>query len=321
MRSGFRMLVILCWMVGAQVGHAQEPAGDWVLNLGKRTLMLLELKPSEQKGLLFSGIFSRPRHFQSNGNGDSFSHIAGVVEIEPIVASGLRGDALAFTVQNPADAKDKDSYLLHVVDAGHAELRFDALATPVLHLTRVNGGAKVAPDWDVSRTYSPDDDLPSSAEMKRIFDEDQKAREPGLNIDWKHVGPTDAQRREETIKLLNEDKLHSGEDFTWAAFVFQHGDTPDSYLLAHTLAMIAVRKGYGDALWIGTATLDRYLQSIKQPQIYGTQFHTSKDQPTTQEPYNRALISDAFRRQLGVPVTAAQEEQRKKYDMERGLTK
>jgi hypothetical protein len=81
--------------------------------------------------------------------------------------------------------------------------------------------------------------------------------------------------------------------------------------------MVAVKKGNGDALWIATATLDRYLQSIKQPQIYGTQFPASQDLPTTQEPYNRSLISDFLRRELGVPPLAAQEDQLKKYDSER----
>jgi len=41
------------------------------------------------------------------------------------------------------------------------------------------------------------------------------------------------------------------------------------------------------------------------------------NEPTTQEPYNRGLISDALRRDLGVPSQAAQEEQRRQYEAER----
>jgi hypothetical protein len=185
---------------------------------------------------------------------------------------------------------------------------------PPMSLVRAQGVVSVSSDWDPGKTYSPDDDASSNAEMKRIFDEDQRVRQPGFKIDWAVVGKSDAARREATRKLLNEGALHTGEDFIFAAFVFQHGDSPNDYLLAHTLAMIAVRKGRNDALWIATATLDRYLQSIKQPQIYGTQFFTPKDALTTQEPYDRTLISDALRRQLGVPPLAAQEEQRKQYD-------
>ena len=64
-------------------------------------------------------------------------------------------------------------------------------------------------------------------------------------------------------------------------------------------------------------TLDRYLNSIHQPQVYGTQFWTKAGEPTTQNPYNREVISDNLRRYLGVPSLAVQEEQRKRYDTER----
>ena len=81
--------------------------------------------------------------------------------------------------------------------------------------------------------------------------------------------------------------------------------------MAHTLAMIAVARGEDSALWIATATLDRFLQSIGQPQVYGTQFKSGVNDEATQEPYNRDVIADELRRQLGVPSLAAQQEQLK----------
>jgi hypothetical protein len=75
--------------------------------------------------------------------------------------------------------------------------------------------------------------------------------------------------------------------------------------------MIAVAKGDENSLWIGTATLDRYLQSSGKSQIYGTQFRSTKD--ATQEPFNRSLISDSLRRELGVPSLAAQLDQQKQW--------
>ena len=84
---------------------------------------------------------------------------------------------------------------------------------------------------------------------------------------------------------------------------------PDDYLMAHTLSMIAVAKGDSSALWIATATLDRYLQSTGKPQIYGTQFKPGKE--ASQEPFNRKLISDSLRHEMGVPSLAAQQEQYK----------
>jgi hypothetical protein len=120
-------------------------------------------------------------------------------------------------------------------------------------------------------------------------------------------------------ELLKDGKLHTGEDFEHAAFIFQHSGTPDDYLLAHTLAMVAVARGRTSALWIGAATLDRYLLNIQQPQIYGTQYQWKNNDPTTQEPYHRELISDALRRALGVPPLAEQDERRKEIDGSRHL--
>jgi hypothetical protein len=77
--------------------------------------------------------------------------------------------------------------------------------------------------------------------------------------------------------------------------------------------MIAVARGDPGALWIATATLDRYLNSIQRAQIYGTQFYGNKNKPWTQEPYDRELISDELRRQLGVPSQAAQQKQLEEY--------
>jgi hypothetical protein len=144
-------------------------------------------------------------------------------------------------------------------------------------------------------------------------------RQPGLKTDWAEASRTDAERRAQTRKLLNDGALHTGEDFWRAAFVFQHGSTPDDYLLAHTLAIVALKKGDQDGAWIAAATLDRYLSSIKQPQIYGTQFHWPKGEATTQDPYNRTLISDPLRQQLGVPGLENQQSQLKQWNKERGV--
>jgi hypothetical protein len=86
--------------------------------------------------------------------------------------------------------------------------------------------------------------------------------------------------------------------------------------LAHTLAVVAVARGQASATWMVAATLDRYLQAIHQPQIYGTQTDVEHE-PITQEPYNRGLVSDALRILLNVPSQAAQEDLRKQYESER----
>ncbi|WP_233586930.1 hypothetical protein [Caulobacter sp. 602-1] len=144
----------------------------------------------------------------------------------------------------------------------------------------------------------------SNAEMTRLYNEDQSDREPD-EIDWDKVTARDEQRRLATRALLTAGALHTAEDYEHAAFIFQHGSKADDYLLAHTLAMVAVGKGDKSSLWIASATLDRYLMMIGKPQVYGTQFRGSMGQ----EPYDRNLVSDALRSELGVPALARQAEQ------------
>ena len=119
-----------------------------------------------------------------------------------------------------------------------------------------------------------------TSEIHQLYITDQSER--GVTIDGvkpaeiapEQMSANDAERRKRAHQLLNQGALQSGADFHDAAFIFQHGDTPDDYLLAHLLAMSAVAKGDGRGRWIAAATLDRYLQSIGQPQVFGTQFLT-----------------------------------------------
>jgi hypothetical protein len=79
-------------------------------------------------------------------------------------------------------------------------------------------------------------------------------------------------RRAETRKLLAEGKIVSSEDFSDASLIFQHGQTPNDFLFAHILAVEALTRGGSADKWMTTATLDRYLQSVNQPQVFGTQY-------------------------------------------------
>jgi hypothetical protein len=150
--------------------------------------------------------------------------------------------------------------------------------------------------------------------IDRIYADDQQAREGPNPQAPKAVYKSDDEREAATRKLLEKGALRSGKDFEEAAIIFQHSHQSDDYLLAHTLALISVSKGDRDAIWIASATLDRYLMAIGNPQIYGTQFMTPVGKHATQEPYNRVLISDELRKELGVPSQAEQELQRKDFD-------
>ena len=314
----FLLLATLPGIAQTPRPHAAEdplsPQGVWALNLGKRTLLLLSLTTSPAPTEPFNGSLSGA-HFQTH-DGVFFTEVHGPATIEPVLASAWQGHTLALTIQDSINPSERDIFLLTVQDASHAQLQIKDAPVPPFHLLRAQPSATVATDWEQTRTYSPDDDSPDNPEMKRIFDEDQEPRSYGLNIDWFVVGPADARRREQTRKLLGQGALHTGRDYCWASFLFQHGEGPNDFLLAHTLAMIAVEKGYGPAIWIVSTTLDRYLQSIHQPQVYGTQFGQSRGKGFTQEPYDRTLISDALRVQLQVPVLSAQEQRLRQYKAE-----
>lgn len=152
--------------------------------------------------------------------------------------------------------------------------------------------------------------------MQRLFDQDQADRQHPVNskAEGMNIYREDTARRVAAHKLLDAGALHTAQDFENAAFIFQHGDSADDYLLAHTLATIALAKGSPSAIWIVTATLDRYLNKIGQPQIYGTQYNKNRDASWTQEPYNHELISDALRKDLLVPTFTEQQKQLARYN-------
>ena len=252
---------------------AQEPpefAGDWTLRLGSHIFILLTLTPAPDIGH-FNGFLIRPQHFTMSDV--TFSSIKGPTVQEPVIRSTASGNCLSFTTQNPGDKSDETNYQLCLTDKARGTLKLSQLGLEPWPVTREKGPLLVATDWDNTRSYILDDGYESNPGMQQIFSEDQKDRQPSNNeINWSVVGKADAARRMVTRKLLNDGKLRTGEDFERAAFVFQHGDTPDDYLLAHTLAMVAVARGQSSAIWIAAATLAPILRlaSIMTADIWHT---------------------------------------------------
>ena len=153
-----------------------------------------------------------------------------------------------------------------------------------------------------------------SSEIQRLYDEDQKDRDFGANSTGspdqrKRMSERDQVRRKRVRQLLDQDALRTGTDYRQAAFIFQHGSTPSDYLLAHCLAMVGVSRGDMESRWIAAATLDRYLRSIKQPQVFGTQyFKEGPSSPYTQEPYDHALFPESIRKAFCVPSVSQQKD-------------
>lgn len=116
-------------------------------------------------------------------------------------------------------------------------------------------------------------------------------RAPDEKVD---VGKRDQERRDAVRKLLADGKLQTGKDYRFAALILQHSPDTAGYLLAHVLAVTAAGKGDGSSKWLAAATMDRYLQSLNQPQVFGTQFRLSEG-VWTMDPYDRIAFSDAIR--------------------------
>lgn len=143
----------------------------------------------------------------------------------------------------------------------------------------------------------------NSSEVHRLYLADQDARKvldkhptAFSADDYTKMAEGDTQRRQRTRQIIDAGDLHTAEDYHDAAFIFQHGDTPEDFLLAHILATAAVIKGDQGSRWISAATLDRYLQFIKQKQVFGTQYARLDTQPFTQEPISPNFLTDDLRR-------------------------
>lgn len=311
-----RALILVCFLWAVASCHHEQTSsevftGAWVMQLGDRNFIVLELR--DEKGT-FSGTLSRPADFQTS-NGIVFSSIGGGISREIVVGATVTDDHLLFSTENPDEREEgRSEWEMTLTGQDRASIRVLGVPLEAWSFTRSaeKSPPTVASDWDPRAAYSSEAKTISNAEMKRIFEADQVARQnPGSISEerWAVINREDAQRRQRTYELLAEDKLHTSEDFIRAAFVFQHGETSNDLLLAHTLAMIAAAKGDESASWIGAATLDRYLHSIGRPQIYGTQFKPDSDGIATQDPFDQEVIVDFLRRKLGVPTLEVQHEQ------------
>jgi hypothetical protein len=304
------LIVSHVYSASAQNAASSSFEGTWVMQLGQRNLLVLEL---DDRGGVVTGTMSRPAKYSST-NG-LYANIRGAVRQDSITVTSTQAGVVHAVERNANNPKDEDKLALSL-SGGQLVVSWDGLPPEIVVAPRIfkrgSSDAKVATDWEPNRVYTSTDSDTPSEEMKTIYTEDQRVRIAGA-IDWKEVNRTDTVRREQTRHLLASGALHTGKDYEEASFVFQHGDKAEDYLLAHTLAVIAVSKGDPNAVWIASATMDRYLEKIGQKQVFGTQFSRDSQHGWTQEPYDRELISDKLRAQFGVPSQSEQAEQLKAY--------
>ncbi|MBZ9714822.1 hypothetical protein [Deinococcus multiflagellatus] len=146
-------------------------------------------------------------------------------------------------------------------------------------------------------------DPAASAQLAQIVQADQAARTGNpAQMDWKAVAAQDEARRVQTLALLRSGRLSSARDAFSAALVFQHGDCPAHYQLAHWLAAQALAQGgIREAGWLYGATFDRWQISLGRPQRYGTQFVEVAPCDIQLAPV-AAGTTDRDRERLGIPA-------------------
>ena len=299
-------------LAGPAWGAGTDPSGRWAIRAGGRTLVLITVTPDKAEPGTWDADSDQPAGLAFTQTHMAFG-MGSAVEHRRFHSVSVSGDVIIFKYVHPKLDQIGDAFVFTPVAGGLATWGFkDEPFAPIL-LARARPGETVQAGWESGRDYPLDEPWPSNPEMARLFDADQEARK-GAHIDWSVVAPQDAARRVQTKALLDAGALHSADDYWRAAFIFQHGGKPQDFLLAHGLAIIAAAKGRRDAAWIAAASLDRYLQSIGQKQVYGTQYFTRPGQKVTQEPYDRDTISDAMRLATGVPPIAEQEQQRAQLD-------
>src|SRR5215468_9449571 len=140
--------------------------GNWTLAFGTRTFAVLALT---QQGESVTGSLTLPARFEVGQPGFRFTNISAEVTPRPISQVSIQNNRLHFVTVNPKNAQDADALDLTLTGPDEAGLKLaDAPFEPWL-LKRLPRGAvaRVSTDWDLLRSYSEEDGLPSNAEMQK----------------------------------------------------------------------------------------------------------------------------------------------------------
>ncbi|MGC4042904.1 MAG: MBL fold metallo-hydrolase [Armatimonas sp.] len=148
-----------------------------------------------------------------------------------------------------------------------------------------------------------------NAELAALKDADQKERQG-----WEKL--TTAQKEELTKRdrvrlarvkeILKEGSISTVTDFSNAGLVFQHGVTPEEYLVAHDLAFCAWL--LGDISSLTALSEDRFLVNIKRKQRFGSQFTVKRGDeyfPAPAEEQGPAVVTETLRLDYLLPTLAS----------------
>jgi tetratricopeptide (TPR) repeat protein len=124
---------------------------------------------------------------------------------------------------------------------------------------------------------------------------------------WYAQHPIGMKRPQEAIREIRRamelDPLSLGISYNGGFIYMLAGLRPEA---EQQLKVTAVSEGFHGAMWLSAATLDRYLHSIRQPQVFGTQFGSLYDSSDNQGSYDTAMLSDPQPRDWCVASVSAQ---------------
>ena len=109
-----------------------------------------------------------------------------------------------------------------------------------------------------------------------------------------------ARRRKKVRKMLQAGQLKAVDDFCRAAWILYRGSDSSDLALSRGFALVAVGLDPEQCEAKGMAALaeDRYLLSIGEPQIYGTEIRVVRGKKFLKEPFDLSLITDEKRKEL-----------------------
>jgi hypothetical protein len=112
-------------------------------------------------------------------------------------------------------------------------------------------------------------------ELHAMYDTDAREHKQGNRFGTpEYIGMRgrDAERRARVAAMREAGLIVEPLDYFHAAWIMQHGDTPDDAWEAHLFAMRAVGLGEEQARWLAAAAYDRWCMYSGQPQKYGTNY-------------------------------------------------
>lgn len=120
-----------------------------------------------------------------------------------------------------------------------------------------------------------------SRELQHLLADDQLDRE-GLSekLTKKEIAKIqkkDLERRKRVAEIFAEGCLKSAKDYSAAAIIYQHGDTPDHYYQAYIWGKKSSDLGHVSDM--AAIAIDRYLINIGNKQLFGSQMFFKELKP------------------------------------------